>query len=247
MAALAAVVVALAALPLAMASAGPVGDAERATERLTGRTDDTPRSDGDAKRESGPHGAGARDGGTRGDEARGAGALEQAAPGGEGRAGGPDAAEQPGGGPDASGSDADGPDVGGPGPDGPSAGAVSPGLLDLGLATTARCGSALSSPGGVEAQTCVLRQDDETWARAYYRNATGRRLSSVLSLMSPDGRSVRMHCTVGAQDEPGVCETPKERGKGGLEAYTAVAEFATAGPDGADTGRGPLLLRAGSN
>lgn len=111
----------------------------------------------------------------------------------------------------------------------------------LGTTTTTRCGPDLSSPDGVEAQTCVLARAGETWARTYYRNATGRYLSSALSLMAPDGRSVRIHCVVGAQDEPGVCETPRERTRGDLEAYTAVAEFASS------DGQGPLLLRSGSN
>ncbi|MFF9773093.1 hypothetical protein ACF1HJ_05340 [Streptomyces sp. NPDC013978] len=114
-------------------------------------------------------------------------------------------------------------------------------LLGLGLATAARCGPDLTSPDGIEAQTCVLTQGDRTWARTYYRNATGRELSSVLSMMAPGGHTVRIHCAVGAHDEPGVCETPRERTRGGTGAYTAVAEFAA--PDGG----GPLLLRSGSN
>ena len=59
-----------------------------------------------------------------------------------------------------------------------------------------------------------------------YRNATGEQLSSVLSLMGPDDRTVRMRCTVGADDEPATCESPREGSRGGLDAYTAVAEFA---------------------
>lgn len=113
--------------------------------------------------------------------------------------------------------------------------------LGLGLATAARCGPELTSPDGIEAQTCVLTQGEETWARTYYRNATGRELSAAVSMMAPGGRSVRMHCAVSAHDEPGVCETPRERTRGGTGAYTAVAEFAA--PDGS----GPLLLRSGSN
>lgn len=123
--------------------------------------------------------------------------------------------------------------------DGPERSSREP--LGLGLATAARCGPELTSPDGIEAQTCVLTQGEETWARTYYRNATGRELSSVLSLMAPGGRTVRMHCAVGAHDEPGACETPRERTRGGTGAYTAVAEFAA--PDGS----GPLLLRSGSN
>ncbi|WP_105970310.1 hypothetical protein [Streptomyces geranii] len=119
-------------------------------------------------------------------------------------------------------------------------------LLGLGLATAARCGPELTSPDGIEAQTCVLSQGEETWARTYYRNATGRELLSVLSLMGPGARTVQLRCAVGAEDEPGVCETPRERATGEPGAYTAVAEFAGAGAAG-EAGQGPLLLRAGSN
>ncbi|WRZ54713.1 hypothetical protein OG622_25420 [Streptomyces sp. NBC_01314] len=114
-------------------------------------------------------------------------------------------------------------------------------LLGLGLATAARCGPELTSPDGIEAQTCVLTQGDQTWARTYYRNATGRELVAVLSMMAPGGHTVRMHCAVGAHDEPGACETPRGRTRGVAGAYAAVAEFAA--PDGG----GPLLLRSGSN
>ncbi|MER6954432.1 hypothetical protein [Streptomyces sp. NPDC000618] len=117
----------------------------------------------------------------------------------------------------------------------------SPLTLGLGLATAARCGPELTSPDGVEAQTCVLSQGEDTWARTYYRNATGRALDAFLSLMGPAGRTMQTHCAVGAEDEPESCETPHERTRGDLAAYTAVAEFARAGDDG------PLLLRAGSN
>ncbi|MFE0809853.1 hypothetical protein ACFW34_20540 [Streptomyces sp. NPDC058848] len=128
-----------------------------------------------------------------------------------------------------------------------SAGAVAPARspLPAGPATAVRCGPELTSPEGVEAQTCVLTQGTgtgtQTWARAYYRNATGDRLEAVLSLLGPDGRSVRMRCEVGAEDAPGTCETPREPVRGGPEAYTAVAEFA------GRAGYGPLLLRTGSN
>lgn len=117
----------------------------------------------------------------------------------------------------------------------------SPLLLGLGLATAARCGPELTSPDGVEAQTCVLTQGEDTWARTYYRNTTGEALDSVLSLMGPAGHTVRMNCAVGAEDEPGMCETPRERSQGGLDAYTAVSEYA------AKADSGPLLLRSGSN
>ncbi|MEU6573092.1 hypothetical protein [Streptomyces sp. NPDC046805] len=122
----------------------------------------------------------------------------------------------------------------------PSATAT-PRLLGLGLSTAVRCGPELSSPDGIEAQTCVMTQGEDTWARTYYRNATGGALDSVLSLMGPGGRTVRMRCTAGTDDEPATCETPRERTRGGLDAYTAVAEFA------ARDGQGPLLLRSGSN
>lgn len=55
------------------------------------------------------------------------------------------------------------------------------------------------------------------------------------------GRTVQMYCVVGAQDEPGTCDTPRERTSGEASAYSAVAEFAGAGD------AGPLLLRSGSN
>ncbi|WP_340377744.1 hypothetical protein U5640_23535 [Streptomyces sp. SS7] len=128
-------------------------------------------------------------------------------------------------------------------PPAPSAGS-SPLLLGLGLATAARCGPGLTSPEGVEAQTCVLTQGDDTWARTYYRNATGRALNAVLSLMEPEGRTVQMRCAVAAEDEPETCETPRERTRGTLDAYTAVAEFSAFARE---AGEGPLLLRSGSN
>ncbi len=116
-----------------------------------------------------------------------------------------------------------------------------PGLLGLGLATAARCGPELTSPDGIEAQTCVMTQGETTWARTYYRNVTGGALDSVLSLMGPGGRTLQMRCMIGTDDEPATCETPRERTRGNLDAYTAVAEFA------ARAGQGPLLLRSGSN
>ncbi|AIR99298.1 hypothetical protein SGLAU_16645 [Streptomyces glaucescens] len=112
--------------------------------------------------------------------------------------------------------------------------------LGLGLSTAVRCGPELTAPDGIEAQTCVLTQGEENWARAYYRNATGRALDAALTLMGPGGRTVRIHCVIGARDEPASCETPRETGGSPAE-YTAVAEFAGRG------GEGPLLLRSGSN
>ncbi|MFJ9865548.1 hypothetical protein [Streptomyces sp. NPDC101165] len=117
----------------------------------------------------------------------------------------------------------------------------SPLLLGLGLATAARCGPELSSPEGVEAQTCVLTQGEDTWARTYYRNTTGKAVNAVLSLMEPGGRTVQTHCATDADDEPATCETPRERTRGSLDGYTAVAEFSAHGADG------PLLLHSGSN
>ncbi|MFD7570270.1 hypothetical protein ACFV6U_07045 [Streptomyces sp. NPDC059810] len=105
------------------------------------------------------------------------------------------------------------------------------------------CGPELASPEGVEAQTCVLAEGPDTWGRTYYRNATGQNLDAFLTLMAPGGRTVQVRCPVAAQDEPGTCETPRERGRGVATAYTAVAEFAGTG----EGGNTPLLLRAGSN
>ncbi|MFF2849918.1 hypothetical protein ACFVT5_26815 [Streptomyces sp. NPDC058001] len=127
-------------------------------------------------------------------------------------------------------------------------------LTGLGLTSGARCGPELASPDGLEAQTCVLTQGGETWARTYYRNATGAAVSSLLTLMAPGGLTVQTHCTVGTSDDPGACETPRGRTRGSAEAYTAIAEFAapTGSVDGAhgavsSAESGPLLLRSGSN
>ncbi|MFJ9148777.1 hypothetical protein ACIRP7_11990 [Streptomyces sp. NPDC102270] len=116
----------------------------------------------------------------------------------------------------------------------------SPLLLGVGLATAARCGPELTSADGIEAQSCVLTQGEETWARTYYRNATGAALDAALSFMGPGGRTVQLHCAIDAGDEPDSCETPREHTRGAPADYTAVAEFARRGSR-------PLLLRAGSN
>lgn len=103
----------------------------------------------------------------------------------------------------------------------------------------AECGPELTSPEGVEAQTCVLGQGHDTWGRTYYRNATGSPLTGVLTLMAPDGRTVQVRCQMAASDDPDVCETPHAatvRRPGG---YTAVSEIAST--------QGKLLLRSGSN
>ncbi|MGW2200978.1 hypothetical protein [Streptomyces sp. NPDC001774] len=105
------------------------------------------------------------------------------------------------------------------------------------------CGPDLTSPDGIEAQTCVLTEGLDTWARTYYRNAGGQQLDSLLTLMGPGGRTVQVRCAVPAQDEPGACETPREPSRGAASAYSAVAEFAGSGEGGST----PLLLRAGSN
>ncbi|MFJ8667851.1 hypothetical protein [Streptomyces sp. NPDC093600] len=110
-------------------------------------------------------------------------------------------------------------------------------------ARASRCGPELTSPDGIEAQTCVMAEGPDIWGRTYYRNATGRELESILTLMGPGGRTVQVRCSITAQDEPGACETPKERGRGAASAYSAVAEFAGAG----EGGSAPLLLRSGSN
>lgn len=111
-----------------------------------------------------------------------------------------------------------------------------------GTAAVEHCGPALTSRDGIEAQTCVLTENGDTWGRTYYRNASGGKLSSVLSLMGPGGRTVQSHCPVEDGDEPGSCETPRERTAGKPARYRAVAEFA-----GSADGTGPLLLRSGSN
>ncbi|WP_312870254.1 hypothetical protein [Streptomyces himalayensis] len=116
-----------------------------------------------------------------------------------------------------------------------------------GPVAAARCGPELSSTDGIEAQTCVLTQGDQTWARTYYRNETGRELISVLTLMVPDGQTVQMHCAVAAGDTSGTCETPRERTTGDAAAYAAVAEFAATGAAPGSQEAEPLLLRSGSD
>ncbi|MET7696300.1 hypothetical protein [Streptomyces sp. NPDC005485] len=198
---LAGVVAATVALPLAVASAGPVGDGGPAAVRMRadGSLADVPRADASRVDASGADASGA-------DDKSGSGASAGRGDGG------------------ARASESGRPSL----------------LLGLGLATAAGCGPELSSPDGIEAQTCVLTQGRDTWARTYYRNASGEELSSVLSLMKPDGRTVEMHCVVDAEDEPGACETPRERTTGDAGAYTAVAEFAKS------AGSAPLMLRSGS-
>ncbi|GAA2296699.1 hypothetical protein GCM10010234_43640 [Streptomyces hawaiiensis] len=216
------------ALPLAVASAGPVESAG-------------------AKRAAGSVGTGARtsesDAHSRASDAHSRVSAAGPRASGAGRA--------PGSGPRVSGSGADSrssgsaavrpfPRADDKAPGAPSDAAGLP-ALGQGLSTAVRCGPELSSPDGVEAQTCVVTQGAETWARTYYRNTTGEALDAALSLMGPGDRTVRMTCALEAEDEPGTCETPREPARGNPAAYTAVAEFAERG------GRGPLLLRSGSN
>ncbi|MFD7120929.1 hypothetical protein ACFWAA_28370 [Streptomyces sp. NPDC059922] len=112
----------------------------------------------------------------------------------------------------------------------------------------------------------------DTWARTYYRNETGGELLAVLSLMGPYGRTVQTHCPIDADDEPAICETPREPSRGEHTAYMAVAEFSAPANSGNDGNGGtggngwtdrngreavgdgvesaeiePLLLRSGSN
>ncbi|MFE9631621.1 hypothetical protein [Streptomyces sp. NPDC006463] len=140
-------------------------------------------------------------------------------------------------------SGASGPSRTSPAPPAPSAASAGPGRPGPAERprTDSRCGPELSSPQGVEAQTCVLVGEGQTWGRSYYRNTSGRALEAVLAVMGPAGRTVQIRCAVGEGDEPGLCETPKEESAGAPESYSAVAEFAV--PD--DEGR--LLLRSGSN
>ncbi|MFB6848363.1 hypothetical protein ACFCXS_26430 [Streptomyces sp. NPDC056373] len=205
------------ALPLAVASAGPVESArtERAADSVgagarTSGSGSDPRSSGSGHG-SGASGYGSRPSGSGADSRAPGSAAVGTSPRADGKA--------------------------------PGASAGSHGLpvLGQGLSTAVRCGPELSSPDGVEAQTCVVTQGVETWARTYYRNTTGEALDAALSLMGPGDRTVRMTCALAAEDEPGTCETPREPARGNPAAYTAVAEFAERG------GQGPLLLRSGSN
>ncbi|MEU1004810.1 hypothetical protein [Streptomyces tibetensis] len=207
--ALAGVVAACAiALPLAVASAGPVMSAGTRAAASVGAGART--SDSDAASPS--SGSGSRTSGSGAHSRSSGSAAVRPSSGADGKAPGASSA-------DASGREA----------------------LGQGLSTAVRCGPELSSPEGVEAQTCVVTQGVETWARTYYRNTTGEALDAALSLMGPGDRTVRMTCALEAEDEPGTCETPRQPARGNPAAYTAVAEFAERG------GQGPLLLRSGSN
>ncbi|MDX3308991.1 hypothetical protein P1S61_07745 [Streptomyces sp. ME08-AFT2] len=236
--ALGGVVACAVALPLAMASAGPAGEDGRPSDR----------ADVHAADRRSPGAAGEQAAGTIGERPADAADRRAGAAGGRGGAGaagdapgtqrteGAEAAEGHRGTDGNAGRGADGAD-----PKAPSAAPSRPLVLGLGLATAARCGPELTSPEGVEAQTCVLSRGEDTWARTYYRNATGRALDAVLSLMGPAGRTVQTRCPVAAEDEPDSCETPHEPSRGTPAAYTAVTEFAEVTQDG------PLLLHSGSN
>ncbi|MEU7020704.1 hypothetical protein ABZ990_08610 [Streptomyces sp. NPDC046203] len=119
-----------------------------------------------------------------------------------------------------------------------------PDIAPAPLPVVTRCGPELSSPDGVEAQTCVVSEGTGVRARTYYRNATGRELDAVLTFLAPAGRTVQVRCAIEARDEPGTCQTPMEpREESRAAEYSAVAEFAGSG-EGDST---PLLLRSGSN
>ncbi|WP_330458736.1 hypothetical protein OIB37_18690 [Streptomyces sp. NBC_00820] len=208
-------------LPLT-ANAGQVGDSAETAGKDAPAIFHAPGRNGGAVGRDGD--AAGRDGGAaggNGDAAGRGGALGEGGTAGEGGAAGRGGAGKPS-----------------------AAPSRSPLVLGLGLATAARCGPELSSPDGIEAQTCVLTQGEDTWARTYYRNTSGDALEAVLSLMGPAGRTVQTRCVTGTDDEPATCETPRERTRGTQGApgdYTAVTEFSARGTDG------PLLLRSGSN
>ncbi|MFH9106153.1 hypothetical protein ACH4LN_07465 [Streptomyces albus] len=108
------------------------------------------------------------------------------------------------------------------------------------------CGRESTAPEGVSLRTCVRTQGAEVWARAAYRNATRSPLPAVLTLRGPDGRTVRVHCTLQGDGRHRTCETKRTgarevRGEAAVrEAYTAVAEVSS--PEGERR-----WLRAGSN
>ncbi|WP_431043150.1 hypothetical protein ACQUSR_15505 [Streptomyces sp. P1-3] len=95
----------------------------------------------------------------------------------------------------------------------------------------------------MEVQTCVLRRSGDTWARTYYRNATGVPLSLVVTHMRPGGQTRQVYCAVAPDDAPGACDTPREAGISGPGpgevGAGAVAEVTSP--------QGRLLLRSGSN
>lgn len=214
MVALASAVALAVVLPLAAATAGPAGSAgAQGPDKSQDMTRDEAR-------------------GTSRDAARGAGEAEEplvpGAPAEAGEAAGSAAIPE----------NADAKPRNGRPEGGASAGSDD-GAAILPARSSAQCGPELSSPEGAEAQTCVLTQGSETWARTYYRNATGEPLTAVLTLMAPDGRTVQVHCRLSASDDPDACETPREPTVRGHGSYTAVAELAST--------KGNLMLRSGSN
>ncbi|MBF6050740.1 hypothetical protein AF335_12310 [Streptomyces eurocidicus] len=237
MIALASVVALAVVLPLAAATAGPAGlmSPEKTGKRAHGG--------GHGGRPAGAMGApgGEDDGTTEETSADDTADTEddEAADSASGAGGSAEPREPVG----APGSDVDGGEGGDEGVvgDGPDGASGAPGR------TVTHCGPELSSPAGVEAQTCVLERGRDTWARTYFRNATGGPLTAVLTLMGPDARTVQVHCRTGASDDPDGCETPhRPTARGGDRSggtsgsgYSAVAEFASA--------EGDLLLRSGSN
>ncbi|MFV8130178.1 hypothetical protein [Streptomyces syringium] len=218
MVALASAVALAVVLPLAAATAGPAGSAgAQGPDKAQDMTRDEAR-------------------GTSRDAARGAGEAEEPlAPGAPSEARGASEAAGSAAVPEnADGKARDGRPEGGPSSTDPD-----DAVAILPARSSAQCGPELSSPDGAEAQTCVLTQGSETWARTYYRNATGEPLTAVLTLMAPDGRTVQVHCRLSASDDPDACETPREPTVRGHGSYTAVAEIAST--------KGNLMLRSGSN
>ncbi|MEV6780671.1 hypothetical protein [Streptomyces syringium] len=217
MVALASAVALAVVLPLAAATAGPAGSAgAQGPDKAQDMTRDEAR-------------------GTSRDAARGAGEAEEPlVPGAPAEARGADEAAGSAAIPEnADAKPPNGRPEGGPSADSDDGAAILP------ARSSAQCGPELSSPEGAEAQTCVLTQGSETWARTYYRNATGEPLTAVLTLMAPDGRTVQVHCRLSASDDPDACETPREPTVRGHGSYTAVAEIAST--------KGNLMLRSGSN
>lgn len=74
--------------------------------------------------------------------------------------------------------------------------------------TDSHCGPELTAPQGLEAQTCVLEGDGQTWGRSYYRNTSGRALDAVLTVMGPAGRTVQIRCAVGPGTSRGCARRP---------------------------------------
>ncbi|UGQ15196.1 hypothetical protein LO772_17495 [Yinghuangia sp. ASG 101] len=112
-------------------------------------------------------------------------------------------------------------------PGGPAAVPAPTATASTAVANTV-CGKAVEAPGGVRAQTCVVREGGEVSARVHYRNPTAEPLALVLVLMRPDNGTIEMRCTVDAGAGDGQCETPGLRTDQPLSAWSAIAEIATA-------------------